>query len=214
MELEIKEKLRRLNNYYKLCSDLKSKITNLVDRTNDWEELKMSIETEFKSYKTSLTPNYLSTLEKIFYKDKLKRSDLIEGLDGELEEAMSLLNDSFPITSLQKYDLIKSAYCNFGIRETAHYGVVYKVIDDLAYVLTITSKDHYGRIKMQKSRMFKDGFFTPCFCIIPVNKAIEGFYGVMDSKRDFDDAVRTVLGLLNGRQRNKTKTKQNERQNQ
>lgn len=103
----------------------------------------------------------------------------------------------FGISKLQKYDVIKTNLVNYGTNRIPHYAVVYKVVDDLVYCVTLTSKETYGKMKVTKSRVFKNiSYFVPCFSVVPHKAAVKKFAFVYDKPREFDKVIEEIKLLL------------------
>lgn len=127
-------------------------------------------------------------------KNKKKKSS---ANSSETSEVNATPANPFWIPSLKKYDVIKTNKINFGNNPVPHWAVVYKVVDGLAYCLTITSKEKYGKLKIEKSRMFSQrGYFVPTFAIIPEDIALKHFEFVYDAKAEFDRMVKIVKNII------------------
>ena len=94
--------------------------------------------------------------------------------------------------TIKKYDVVYTNQLNFDGNWVAHYGVVYKVKDDLCYCLTITSGGGYAKFPINESRIFAGSYFTPSFAVFPLIDAIKNFVFIYDAKKEFDNAVKTI----------------------
>ena len=195
--------LKKLNDCFNLSSEFRTRISLLVQNN---EEIKSGNKDVLTDELTKILSTSRLNPEQIQkYIDNVS-GYIIPNIDNnniENEIIPELYNDyyeeeSFLLTptSIKKYDVVFSYDCTFGGNRHKHYGVVYKVIDGLVYVVPITTKEIYGRIPMIKSRIFKKGYYVPSFNIIPEKKAITRFYCILDAKKEFDNTVEEIKRII------------------
>lgn len=148
----------------------------------------------------------LGTIKPLFEKIKDFDEEQIDAFKNALKEQIlsNLLNESelikitsnsigikkthhFSVEKIEKYDVI---LCNVG--PCPHFGVVYKVVGDIVYVIVISTKNTFNGVEIKQSKMFKGSYFIPYIAPVHINTALSHFCFVIDNKLEFNNMLKAM----------------------
>lgn len=129
------------------------------------------------------------------FKDTLKELS-IKSFDKDVDAEIIRITEStngikntyyFKTDKIEKYDVIVS-----NIGPCAHFCAVYKVVDDIVYVISISSKSKLNGIEINDSKMFKGGYFIPYIYPVSLQNALSHFCFRLDNKKEFDNVIKVM----------------------
>lgn len=139
-------------------------------------------------------PTHLNQSQTSKLKNKLEKLWVDIGTIGETEESIFVPKGFENVRQLKKYDIIL-----YKVGPCRHYHIVFKVVQNIAYALTITS-DKTEAWQGNSIELTGSRFLFGHVCLLPVAINMQSsqytFVGLFDNKKAFDNVVKQAKANL------------------